>query len=406
MFRPAWFLLALVPLVSCATDGSEDKGEEEELLDESKEDSHRKPTDHGALTFGVSAASALTETERYHAWTFELSGDAYVEMTTSYAVSGQRKTDTVLYLYKEGPSGWGRYIARNDDYAGKVYSQLVGDYSEGRYRVIVKGHSADTMGKFKITVGCNGLGCAPPERDACVFGNTYHELFGKPALHVINQQKIYAADLPSFTDADKAKLVRAVKESSHTDVTTPEEAIARVDQGEMNVTWIAEPAAQRMFLAFEYGAGDNSYGAIFDRHDVPMVASIHDGDLYNCTVRKETCLLSDDWAAMRVDPAFVQTAQRTITHVTQLSTLERDQAMGAFRMSFPDVTSVTAGLSMVDGNQLDLYRFRHAATGTELEVFAYYAGDTSVGAIYYQGVTRLAGAINDLAIERCSFFAN
>lgn len=396
-------LLYVVVLAACVS--SAEKGPEEELLDDSKADSHRKPTDHGFVDPGAVVTAELTPDARYHAWEFTLTGAAYLELTTSYAVRGQRKTDTVLYLYKQQPNGlWGRYLDRNDDYRDKVYSQLAGDYTEGTYRVLVKGHSADTMGKFQLTVGCNGLGCAPADPAACVFGNTYHELFEKPALQVLGTQKIYKADLATLSAADKAKLVRAVHQSSHTDVTTAEEAIDRVDQGEVNITWIAEPAAQRAFIAFEYGAGDNSYGAIFERQGDALVSSIQDGDLYECSVERETCLLSDDWAQMRNDPAFTKTAERTVTAATQLSALEKAQALGAFRMSYDDVTDAADGLSRVDGGELFVYRFTHAATGTPLEVFAYYAGDTSVGAIYYAGQTQLAGAINDLSIERCTFF--
>src|ERR1041384_3114153 len=82
-----------------------DKGPEEALPEDGKADTQRKPTDHGGMAFGTPVFSELTETARYHAWTFELSGDAKLELTTSYAVRGQRRTDTVLYLYKEGASG-------------------------------------------------------------------------------------------------------------------------------------------------------------------------------------------------------------------------------------------------------------------------------------------------------------
>ncbi len=82
----------------------DDKGEEEEeaLLDDGKDDSFRNPTYHGGLAWDEAAIALLTLTERHHAWTFELSGDARVELTTGYAVRGQRKVDTVLYLYREG----------------------------------------------------------------------------------------------------------------------------------------------------------------------------------------------------------------------------------------------------------------------------------------------------------------
>ncbi len=64
--------------VAWTTAGKDD--EEEPAPDDSKDDSFKKP--------------------------IELSGDATVAMTTSYAVLGQRRVDMVLYLYKEGrPAG-------------------------------------------------------------------------------------------------------------------------------------------------------------------------------------------------------------------------------------------------------------------------------------------------------------
>jgi hypothetical protein len=390
----------MVCAVGCVAD---DKGPEEELLEEGKADSHRKPTDHGTIVFGVPAISALTADERYHAWTFELSDDARVDLTTSYAVRGQRRTDTVLYLYKEGPTGWGSYIARNDDYGSTTYSQLVKNLGAGRYRALVKGHSATTLGKFKLTVGCDGAGCAST---SCVFGDTYRDIFENPALTIINQRKITPATLPMLNDVERQHIVDAVKQSSHDDVTTPEEAIARVDQQEINLIYMVEPAAQRMFISLEYGAGDNSYGAMFSRTDGSMVTNIHDGDLENCTVQREVCLLSEDWYEMRMDPAFTRTSTRVITAASQLSAVESAQALDTFKHTYgDDVSSVTEGLSNADGNELNIVAFTHAATGTQVTVFEHGAGDTSVGVIFYAGEVRRAGTIDDLYIGNCTLFA-
>ena len=84
-----------VVLVGCLAD----KGPESDLPEDGKADTQRKPTDHGLIAYGTPGVSALTADARYHAWTFDLSADAHVEATTSYAVLGQRRTDTVLYLY-------------------------------------------------------------------------------------------------------------------------------------------------------------------------------------------------------------------------------------------------------------------------------------------------------------------
>ncbi|HEY5951596.1 MAG TPA: DVUA0089 family protein [Kofleriaceae bacterium] len=379
-----------------------DKGFESDLPEDGKADTQRRPTDHGLIGFGTPAASELTGAARYHAWTFELSADARVELTTSYAVLGQRRTDTVLYLYKEGATGWGSYIARNDDYGNTTYSQLVKQLGAGRYRALVKGYSETTYGKFKLTAMCNGAGCSST---SCAFGQTYGEIADNPALQIVNHRVITPADLPMLNDQERAWLVLAVQQSAHTDVTTPQEAIARVDQQEINLVYIVEPAAQRMFVAFEYGAGDNSYGAIFSRTDGSMVTNIHDGDLEHCTVKAETCLLSDDWSAMRMDPAFTRTSTRVITAASQLTALEQTQALDTFKRSYPDVTSVSEGLALADGNQLEIVSFTHTS-GAHVTVFEHGAGDTSVGVIFYAGELRHAATIDDLAIGNCTLFAH
>src|SRR5512134_460250 len=95
---PAVLPVALLVIPACL---SADKGDEEEILDDTKADSFYHPTDHGPIAWDVPAHSELTADERHHTWTFELSGDAEVELTTSYSIRGQRRIDTVLYLYKE-----------------------------------------------------------------------------------------------------------------------------------------------------------------------------------------------------------------------------------------------------------------------------------------------------------------
>lgn len=386
-----------------------DKGEEEELPLDGKDDSFAKPTDHGFTFFGLQENAVLTETERYHQWVFDTTGDAKVEFKTTYTVLGQRKTDTVLYLYKQQPNGnWGSYIARNDDYDGKVYSRIVKQLGAGHYRIIVKGFAASTLGKFSVTSSCEGAGCAAPEpATTCLFGEQYHDLETAEGLTLINGFKLTTANLGTLGDDLKAIVVKAVQQSSHTDVTTPEEALARVDQEEINVDFYSEGDAQRVFVAMEYGAGDNSYGGIFNRVTGELASSIHDGDLENCNVKRETCLLSDDWAALKTDPSFERTKTSVITQASQLDALGTQQAMEVFRHSYgADVTSVADGLGRVDDNKLNVVAFTHKATGKKFTVLEYGAGDTSVGGVFFEGTTNLAGRINDLFIEDCRFFQN
>ncbi|MEZ4403567.1 MAG: DVUA0089 family protein [Kofleriaceae bacterium] len=408
--RPARFLsLAILAAVATAACVDQDvKGDESALLDDAKADSFRRPTDHGPIEFGVPVVAGITATESHHTWTFELAGDAVVDMTTTYAVRGQRKTDTVLYLYKEGPTGWGSYIARNDDYGGTVYSQIIRPLGAGRYRVLVKGYSVSAVGKFQLTVGCTGAGCAPSVYATCVFGATYGDLAGSPALTIINQNVITAASLGTLNPEDQNRLLLAVRESAHTDVMTPLEAIGRVDQGMVNVTWLAEPAARRTFIAFEYGAGDNSYGAIFDRTTGEMAAAIHDGDLYGCATVAETCLLPEDYTALRNDPAFQPAGAQVVTAAAQLDAATQAQALATLRQVYGgDLASIEAGLALADRHQLNVNRYLFVGTSpaTALTVVEFGAGDTSVGTIYRGASLDVAGVIEDLFIGSCSLFA-
>ena len=77
------------------------------------------------------------------------------------------------------------------------------------------------------------------------------------------------------------QIIEAVRQSSH-EPTTVEEAFAAVDQNEINLTELWDASARRAFTAYEYGAGDNSYGAIFAQGTTTIAARIGDGDLYDC----------------------------------------------------------------------------------------------------------------------------
>jgi hypothetical protein len=397
MFRSCVLaVLAGISLVGCM----DDKGAEEELPPDGKDDSFRKPTDHGLIEFGAPATSALTATERFHAWKFELSDTATVDLTTSYALRGQRRTDTVLYLYRETDGTWGPYIARNDDYGSTTYSRLVRELPPGRYRAIVKGHLESTVGKFKLSASCTGPGCEP----GCVFGSTYHEAFTAPSLQKINSQVITAANLDTLSASLQNMLVRAVHESSHTDVTTASEALTRVDQEELNLTFFAEPAARRTFVAFEYGAGDNSYGAFFEKRSGERASAIHDGDLYTCTAQRETCLLPEDYGSMKSDPSFTRNAVRAVTSATQLSAAETAQAAIAMPIVYGQPTTVADGIAQADMGTINVATYTHVATGRAVTVLEWGAGDTSVGTMFHGATTNVAGIIDDLYIDGCTLF--
>jgi hypothetical protein len=240
--------------------------------------------DHGELPRPIDARTevALSARDRIHLWELTLEGPARLSIRTEHVGRG-RAVDTLLALYRQSARGWGRAIARDDDGGDGLYSALVRDLGAGRYRIRVAGYTEHERGAFALTVACAGDGCgqAPP---ACSFGGTFREIDRDRFEFPGHTELTAASPLDPLT---AAQVVRAVQASAHSDVTTPAEAFERVDQHEINRIPLRDTARERDYVAYEYGAGDNSYGAIFAAAAAEPVAEIHDGDLVDCTVTDE-----------------------------------------------------------------------------------------------------------------------
>lgn len=391
-----WSLL-IVPFALLACDDA--RPEEEGVPQDGKLDSFQTPTDHGELAFGASARAKLTPTAAHHTWTFTLSAPATVHPYTS-RVPHESNVDTVLYLYKRGPNGWGSYIARNDDDGRAHWSSLDKSLPAGEYRLLVKGLLASTKGSFDLTLDCAGAGCAPAP--SCLFGSTYGDIQGNANLSVSGTQTLTSG--AGLLDLDKQRIIIALHQSSHTDVTTIEEAFAAADQGEINITRLYEPAAARTYTAIEYGAGDNSYGAIFYWDSTQLVSSIHDGDLEGCTVVPETCLLGSSWGDLKTSTAYTTVSSRVVTTASQLSGVAAQQALKAIRVAYADSANLAAGLANIDQSELNVITLRHKTTGQVVDVYEYGAGDNSYGAVFKGGTLDTAAEIHDLDFYGCSLF--
>ncbi len=155
-------LFAAMPLAfapGCDDAADADKGVEEEALSaDGKEDSFFRPTERGALAFAVPNAGTFSADARFHAWQFELTDDAKVTLTTAINTAN---LDTVMYLYtrEDSNQSWGRYIAKNDDHQGNIWSQIEDNLDKGEYRVIVKAFKKAMTGSFTINGVCDGPGC-------------------------------------------------------------------------------------------------------------------------------------------------------------------------------------------------------------------------------------------------------
>jgi hypothetical protein len=130
-------------------------------------------------------------------------------------------------------------------------------------------------------------GCARELVDAaldetCVFGSRYGDVFAgrADALVVVSRRVLTSADqLDALT---QAQIVAAVQRTAYDDVMTAAQAFAAVDGGEVNQTVLWDASARRAFVAYEVGAGDNSFGAYFVHGTTDVTAEIIDGDVLNC----------------------------------------------------------------------------------------------------------------------------
>jgi hypothetical protein len=155
----------------------------------------------------------------------------------------------------------------------------------------LKGASRRTRGRLLRGSECSGRGrwsSAP----ACLFGSSFYELYhgGSPGLEIAGEEQITSIE-ELYEPLWQKQLVLAVQQSSHSDVTTPEAALSRVDQQTVRRLWLFDREAARAFTVYEYGAGDNSYGAVFEHCTTTIVAKIHDGDFLECSVHPAQCLL-------------------------------------------------------------------------------------------------------------------
>jgi len=241
-------------------------------------DSFFEPTDMGAIAFGRAIDADLSDDAQFHAFHFDLSGPAGVVLSTADA--GASDLDTVMYLYKRGDSGWGSYIAKDDDGGGAYFSKLSESLDAGQYRVIVKGYSLEQVGPYRLESACSGDGCAPALSDDCLFGERYGDF-----LHSPNFETVVSADLTSETalsELQRAQII-ATLDIYGESITDPSEAFEIVDQGYINYTTQRDAFDGSEYTALEFGAGDNSFGAILRGGTTEAAAVIVDGDLDGCS---------------------------------------------------------------------------------------------------------------------------
>ena len=278
-------LLSSLTLLSCVTD---DRGEEfDPPTEEGKDDSQRRPTDHGTLEFGAAQIETISTEAGFHAWQFDVTGDSQIDASTTYAVLGQRRVDTVMYLYQQrpgvngGPATWGPYIARNDNDGSRTYSRIKRTLGAGRYRLLVKGYAATTRGRFAIELGCSGS-CATPT-EVCELPSTFTEFNNNPRYAQNGERYITAASQLEGTEAAQAlAALRLVYEDSNNPIANVAAGLALVDEGSLRVVNLFHLATNTDLTAIEFGAGDTSVGSVFFGNSLVVAGEISDSQIEDC----------------------------------------------------------------------------------------------------------------------------
>lgn len=130
----------------------------------------------------------------------------------------------------------------------------------------------------------------------CAFGHTFGDFLDRDNLLVLEDRRMeHAEAVQLLSAAEKEQVIIALHQSSHTDVVTLSEAFAAMDAGELRAVSVLQTSTGRTYQAFEYGAGDNSFGAIFDTQTGALAARIIDGDLYDSSSSASLgCDISED----------------------------------------------------------------------------------------------------------------
>lgn len=122
----------------------------------------------------------------------------------------------------------------------------------------------------------------PPTSDEqCVLGERFSDLFAQATIVLDSDRRLVRADLMTLDSVQTDQIIQAVRQSAYDDVQTIEEAFQAVDAGEIRELRFFEGSRAQYLVVYEFGAGDNSYGAVFDVQSGELVARILDGDLYD-----------------------------------------------------------------------------------------------------------------------------
>ncbi|MBC8067078.1 MAG: proprotein convertase P-domain-containing protein [Deltaproteobacteria bacterium] len=123
--------------------------------------------------------------------------------------------------------------------------------------------------------------CSEALRDQyqCAFGTSYRDIERLPNNAIFREVTLTLDDVASLSPVEREQVVLAARQSAFDQVESAEQAFEFFDQGELNVLEFFELGNEQAFSAYEFGAGDNSFGAIFEHGTTSLAATIDDSGL-------------------------------------------------------------------------------------------------------------------------------
>ncbi len=393
MLRSLAAALSLISLsVGCASQTSEE-GELPETMVDGAADSWSRPSFQGTLFEDTWQYGELIPeiSDRNIAYQFSVDDAAFIKVTTRSAPvpeDDRTLTRSVVYLYQQTNSGTYRRIAKTA--AGDDFGVLMRSIEGGTYRVLVKGVADDDAGEFMIKLSCSGAGCA--DEPQCLFEAGFYDLAESKAGAITSSGYDKITSQSTLFPNEGERIVAAVN-VSNPNVSTLAQAWDSVDLGEINRAFFNDRLAARGFSAYEYGAGDNSFGAIFDERN-QVVASIWDGDLGDCTVFAGSCVFGRRAYDTRFMPDMELMAEYRPDNASEVPAAVSSQLLAAL-----GATSLDRAFEIDPRPYVVTYRH---ADGREF--VAVYNTDDASGVIFAAGSTTKVAELRYDGFTSCNAF--
>lgn len=151
------------------------------------------------------------------------------------------------------------------------------EHMVAKYDLNHNGLSASEVAKMSLT-GKLAVELAKALKGAAT-DTTFPERTFNELLDAVTTDSKKKYTSPAGITGDLAKQILIAVDQASYEPKDLAEAFDSVDQNEVVVRELTDPRTKQKYTAIDYGAGDNTYGAIFKKGETTPLFGIHDGDL-------------------------------------------------------------------------------------------------------------------------------